>query len=168
MAENGVIGQNPRLFTVGICSTASKQKVVGTGFIVSPSGIIATCRHVIRDAGMNPDTGCVMLTLRQLMGINRRREAIKAKKAKVVVYIPAAYEYGVHRKGRLYSAVFKPSRPYPFSDDVQGKRGFSLANAGTHPSTLEPFWIDERKVNLDVLVLGVVRRLHAEKWIGRN
>ncbi|GAP94114.1 DUF2996 domain-containing protein [Leptolyngbya sp. NIES-2104] len=57
---------------------------------------------------------------------------------------------------------------YFFDDDVQGQRGFSLANAGTHPSTLEPFWIDERKVNLDVLVLGVVQRLHAEKWIGRN
>ncbi|MBD2080409.1 DUF2996 domain-containing protein [Leptolyngbya sp. FACHB-17] len=57
---------------------------------------------------------------------------------------------------------------YFFDDDVQGQRGFSLANAGTHSSTLEPFWIDERKVNLDVLVMGVVQRLHAEKWIGRN
>lgn len=57
---------------------------------------------------------------------------------------------------------------YFFDDDIQGKRGFSLANAGTHPSTLEPFWVDERKVNLDLLVLGVVQRLYAEKWIGRN
>jgi len=57
---------------------------------------------------------------------------------------------------------------YFFDDDVQGNRGLSLANAGTHPSTLEPFWVDERKVNLDVLVLGVVQRLHAEKWLGRN
>ena len=35
-------------------------------------------------------------------------------------------------------------------------------------STIEPFLGDERKINLDLLVFGVVQRLNAQKWLTRN
>lgn len=52
-------------------------------------------------------------------------------------------------------------------EDIQGQRAFSC-NEGSHPSTLEPFLIDERKVNLDLMVFGVMQRLNAQKWLTRN
>jgi Protein of unknown function (DUF2996) len=52
-------------------------------------------------------------------------------------------------------------------EDIGGKRGFSY-NEGKKPSTLESFLIDERKITLDLMVFGVVQRLNAQKWLGRN
>jgi len=57
---------------------------------------------------------------------------------------------------------------YFFKDDIQGQRGFSYSDTGRKPSTLEPFLIDERKVTLDLLILGAVQRLNAQKWLVRN
>lgn len=52
--------------------------------------------------------------------------------------------------------------------DINGPRGFSCADSGAKPSTIEPFLIDERKITLDLLVFGVVQRLNAQKWLERN
>lgn len=52
-------------------------------------------------------------------------------------------------------------------EDIQGQRAFSCSE-GSKPSTLEPFLIDERKVNLDLMVFGVIQRLDAQKWLTRN
>ena len=52
-------------------------------------------------------------------------------------------------------------------EDIQGKRAFSC-NEGSHPSTLEPFLIDERKVTLDLLIYGLVQRLNGQKWLQLN
>lgn len=57
---------------------------------------------------------------------------------------------------------------YFFSEDIQGQRGFSYSESSSKPSTLEPFLIDERKVNLDLLIYGAVQRLTAQKWLVRN
>ncbi|MBD2095519.1 DUF2996 domain-containing protein [Trichocoleus sp. FACHB-591] len=57
---------------------------------------------------------------------------------------------------------------YFFKDDIQGQRGFSFSDTGHKASTLEPFLIDERKVTLDLLLLGAVQRLNAQKWLVRN
>lgn len=55
-----------------------------------------------------------------------------------------------------------------FPDEtIQGKKAFSC-NEGKVPSTLESFLIDERKITLDLLVFGTVRRLNGQKWLGRN
>jgi Protein of unknown function (DUF2996) len=59
-------------------------------------------------------------------------------------------------------------RVYFPGEDIQGSRAFSCAAYNKHISTLEPFLIDERKVTLDLLVFGVVQRLNAQKWLGRN
>nr|WP_231943515.1 DUF2996 domain-containing protein [Calothrix sp. NIES-3974] len=52
-------------------------------------------------------------------------------------------------------------------ENIQGKKAFSC-NEGKVPSTLESFLIDERKITLDLLVFGTVRRLNGQKWLGRN
>jgi Protein of unknown function (DUF2996) len=57
---------------------------------------------------------------------------------------------------------------YFFDDNIQGKRAISCADLGTQASTLESFLIDERKINLDLLVSGVVLRLNSQKWLTRN
>ncbi len=57
---------------------------------------------------------------------------------------------------------------YFYSDDIQGQRGFSATNTGSKASTLESFRIDERKVTLDLLLLGVTQRLNSQKWFIRN
>jgi len=57
---------------------------------------------------------------------------------------------------------------YFYSDDIQGQRGFSVTNTGSKASTLESFRIDERKVTLDLLLLGVTQRLNSQKWFIRN
>jgi len=52
--------------------------------------------------------------------------------------------------------------------DIKGPKAFSCSANGTQASTIEPFLMDERKITLDLLVFGVVQRLHAQKWIGKN
>jgi hypothetical protein len=52
--------------------------------------------------------------------------------------------------------------------DINKQRAFSWSNTGSHPSTIEPFLIDERKMTLDLLVFGVIQRLNAQKWFGNN
>lgn len=57
---------------------------------------------------------------------------------------------------------------YFSEENIQSPKAFSCADFGSHPSTLEPFLIDERRVTLSLLLLGVYQRLNAEKWLGRN
>ncbi|MEM7554996.1 MAG: DUF2996 domain-containing protein [Cyanobacteria bacterium P01_A01_bin.84] len=52
-------------------------------------------------------------------------------------------------------------------EDIKGQKAFSC-NEGKKPSTLESFLIDERRINLDLMVFGLVRRLNGQKWLGRN
>ena len=52
---SGMLGQNPLEFTVQILHTRIGA-VVGTGVVVCPSGKIATCKHVLRDAGVDCDS----------------------------------------------------------------------------------------------------------------
>ena len=52
-------------------------------------------------------------------------------------------------------------------EDIQGKRAFSC-NEGSHPSTLELFLCDERKVTLDLMIYGLIQRLNGQKWLKLN
>jgi hypothetical protein len=59
-------------------------------------------------------------------------------------------------------------RVYFPTEDIKGPRAFTCFERVTQPSTLEPFLIDERKIDLDGLVFYVVQRLTAQKWVTRN
>lgn len=59
-------------------------------------------------------------------------------------------------------------RVYFFKEDISGQRAFSFTSNASKASTLEPFLIDERRVNLDLLVFGVFQRLNAQKWLALN
>ena len=52
--------------------------------------------------------------------------------------------------------------------DIKGPRAFSCVSNGTQTSTIEPFLMDERRITLDLLVYGALKRLRAQKWIDRN
>ncbi|MEL6495147.1 MAG: DUF2996 domain-containing protein [Cyanobacteria bacterium J06623_7] len=53
-------------------------------------------------------------------------------------------------------------------EDIKGQKAFSRSTYGNTPSTIESFMIDERRVNLDLLVLYTIQRLNAQKWLARN
>ena len=53
-------------------------------------------------------------------------------------------------------------------EDIKGQKAFSSATYGNNPTTLESFMIDERRVNLELLVMYTIQRLNAQKWLTRN
>ena len=57
---------------------------------------------------------------------------------------------------------------YFIDEDIKGQKAFSYATSGAQPSTIESFMIDERRVNLDLMVLYTLQRLNGQKWLVRN
>ncbi len=57
---------------------------------------------------------------------------------------------------------------YFFNETINGQKGFSYSESGGKASTLESFRIDERKVDLGLLVFWTLQRLNAQKWLVRN
>ncbi len=53
-------------------------------------------------------------------------------------------------------------------ESISGKKAFAYADGGATPSYVEPFLGDERRITLDLMVFGVLRRLDGQKWLGRN
>ena len=53
-------------------------------------------------------------------------------------------------------------------DDISSPKLFYFADKGSQPSTIEQFMGDERKINLDLMVLFTLRRLNGQKWLARN
>ncbi|MEY2856737.1 MAG: hypothetical protein RLZZ74_1047 [Cyanobacteriota bacterium] len=53
-------------------------------------------------------------------------------------------------------------------EDISGQKAFSSSTYGDAPSTLESFMIDEKRVNLELLVMYTIQRLNAQKWLTRN
>ena len=51
---------------------------------------------------------------------------------------------------------------------ISGVKVFACADANSRPTSLEAFLGDERKITLELLVFGVLRRLNGQKWLGRN
>lgn len=57
---------------------------------------------------------------------------------------------------------------YFLEEDIKGQKAFTCTANSQKPSTLESFMIDERRVNLDLLVLYTLQRLNGQKWLSRN
>jgi hypothetical protein len=53
-------------------------------------------------------------------------------------------------------------------EDISGQKAFSSSTYANAPSTIESFMIDEKRVNLDLLVMYTIQRLNAQKWLTRN
>jgi len=53
----GVLRQDIRNFTVQIRHGTAQELILGTGFVVSPGGIVVTCAHVLHAMGINPRVG---------------------------------------------------------------------------------------------------------------
>ncbi|MBF2058434.1 MAG: DUF2996 domain-containing protein [Cyanobacterium sp. T60_A2020_053] len=57
---------------------------------------------------------------------------------------------------------------YFLDEDISGQKAFSCTVNSQKPSTLESFMIDERRVNLDLMVLYTLQRLNGQKWLTMN
>ena len=53
-------------------------------------------------------------------------------------------------------------------EDIKSQKAFSSSTYGNNPSIIESFMIDERRVNLELLVMYTLQRLNAQKWLTRN
>lgn len=53
-------------------------------------------------------------------------------------------------------------------EDIQAAKFFTWADNGAQPTLIESFMIDERKVNLDLMLLYTVQRLNGQKWLVMN
>ena len=54
------------------------------------------------------------------------------------------------------------------TDDINAPKTVAVAEAGSEPSLLESFLIDEKKMSLALLVSRLVQRLNGQKWLGPN
>ncbi len=54
---------------------------------------------------------------------------------------------------------------YFFDENIQGQRGFSCTSNSGLTSSIESFLIDERKMTLDLLMFGLMKRLNAQQWL---
>jgi hypothetical protein len=52
--------------------------------------------------------------------------------------------------------------------DINAAKTIAVAEAGSEPSLLESFLIDEKKSSLALLVSRLVQRLNGQKWLGAN
>lgn len=52
--------------------------------------------------------------------------------------------------------------------DISSIKTVVLAEAGSEPSLLESFLIDEKRMSLALLVSRLVQRLNGQKWLGPN
>lgn len=52
--------------------------------------------------------------------------------------------------------------------DINAAKTVAVAEAGSEPSLLESFLIDEKKMTLALLVSRLVQRLNGQKWLGPN
>lgn len=53
-------------------------------------------------------------------------------------------------------------------EDVNGQKAFACSDGQAQPQTIEPFLGDERKVDTNLIVFGLMQRLHAQKWLLPN
>ncbi len=57
---------------------------------------------------------------------------------------------------------------YFLEDNINAKKAFACTTDGKKPSTLESFMIDERRANLKLMVVFLLKRLNGQKWLARN
>lgn len=96
-------------------------------------------------------------------GLSEVELAFKQDKIAVVGYdsIPECWQVVGNWDNRQFFLYF-------LDEDINGQKAFACTTNNKRPSTLESFMIDERRVNLDLLVLFLLQRLNGQKWLARN
>ena len=54
------------------------------------------------------------------------------------------------------------------AEDINAPKTVVIAEAGSAPSLLESFLIDEKRMSLALIVSRLVQRLNGQKWLGPN
>ena len=54
------------------------------------------------------------------------------------------------------------------AEDINAPKTVVIAEAGSEPSLLESFLIDEKRMSLALIVSRLVQRLNGQKWLGPN
>ena len=57
---------------------------------------------------------------------------------------------------------------YFLEENINGQKAFSCTIDHKKPSTLESFMIDERRANLSLMIVFLLKRLNGQKWLARN
>ena len=57
---------------------------------------------------------------------------------------------------------------YFLEENINGQKAFSCTIDNKKPSTLESFMIDERRANLSLMIVFLLKRLNGQKWLARN
>ena len=57
---------------------------------------------------------------------------------------------------------------YFLEEDINGQKAFACTTDDKKPSTLESFMIDERRANLQIMIVFLLKRLNGQKWLARN
>ena len=53
-------------------------------------------------------------------------------------------------------------------ENIKGPKFYSAADYGSQPTLLESFMIDEKRITIGLMVMYVVQRLNAQKWLTGN
>ena len=53
-------------------------------------------------------------------------------------------------------------------ENIKGPKFYAAADYGSNPTLLESFMIDEKRITLGLMVMYVVQRLNAQKWLTGN
>ena len=53
-------------------------------------------------------------------------------------------------------------------ENIKGPKFYSAADYGSQPTLLESFMIDEKRITLGLMVMYVIQRLNAQKWLTGN
>ena len=96
-------------------------------------------------------------------GLSNVELAFKKDKISVAGYdsSPECWQVNGNLDNRQFSLYF-------LEEDINGQKAFSCTIDGKKPSTLESFMIDERRANLGLMILFLLKRLNGQKWLGRN
>ena len=101
-AETGGVCQNLIDFTIQV-RHRENNRIVGAGFLVSTTKVV-TCSHVIRDAGIDPETGFVQQSWSVSQWLGKKRSSSEIDEADIPVQLMRSEDQAWSGKARLASA----------------------------------------------------------------
>ena len=96
-------------------------------------------------------------------GLSNIEIAFKKDKVSVVGYesLPECWQVIGNLDNRQFFLYF-------LEENINGQKAFACTTGNKKPSTLESFMIDERRANLSIMIVFLLKRLNGQKWLARN